>query len=183
MKIIGSALTRHQLLLQQLLGWECAFWNVSHCSKASQSPLITMTPVHQGKCGHDNRKQMEKTDIEVTLLLLLTVIGAHECDMSSTESHILSQNVTSQASFGNTRWYSQTPSCLSCISRKTEEQSRHHNQSPAATRQESGGRQESSEADGPLWWPHRCRTALTNLPRKAIKQNSQSKSPVLMFHV
>ena len=78
MKIIGLALTRHRLLLQHLLGWECGFCNVFRCSKASRSPLITMTHVHQGnKCGHDNRKQMEKTDIEVTLLLLLKVIGDH----------------------------------------------------------------------------------------------------------
>lgn len=54
-----------------------------------------MTTVHQGKCGQDNSKQMGKTDIVVTLFQLLTVMGAHECDMSSTESHRLSQNVTS----------------------------------------------------------------------------------------
>lgn len=38
---------------------------------------------------------MGKTDIAVTLLPLLTVIGAHGYNMSSTESHRLSQNVTS----------------------------------------------------------------------------------------
>lgn len=178
MKILGSALTQHWLLLH-LLRVGTRTLECFHCSKASQSPLSAVTSVHQGQCGMITANRRGKQTQWLPYCYSVDSIGAQGYDTFSTEPHRLSQNATSHHVLelkqvlemlgGTARQISRLLHVYHASLGRLKSKAGITISEPCS--HQAGIRKEAGEgrADGPLWWPHECRTILNKSFQKSYK--------------